>query len=185
MYLQLLPPRPTALAATCGGTLRRAILVIGALVFLLGLSGCASHRLSRDPLCQAIALFANATKPGESHLVSLETAWRPSNLHPDSLRSLDCADGGYPPGTRLCQYLLEHSATEFSENNFREAFACLSRIPVQTKNYVTYERLEAKVSAYDAVGVHEGVELSLEFKPNEVNGTIRLIIGATALEAHK
>lgn len=151
------------------------------LVLLLSLSGCASQRLGRDPLCQAIATFANATKPGEAHVVSMETAWGSSKAHPNSFYSIDCNHGGYEPGARLCQYLMEHSETEFSHYNFRAAFACLSGIPMQTKNYVTYERFDARVSAYGAVGVRENVELSLEFKPNTANGTMQLDIGATAI----
>lgn len=150
------------------------------LVGCLGLSGCASRRLSRDPLCHEIALFANATQPGETRVVSLETAWGPSNKHPDSFRSLDCDAGGYEPGARLCRYLVENSETEFSSNNFRAAFACLSGIPMQTRNFVTYERLDVRASAYGAIGVRDGVKLSLEFKPNEANGTMQLIIRATA-----
>jgi hypothetical protein len=157
-----------------------------ALVICLGLSGCASQRISRDPLCQEIASFANATKPGETHVISLETAWGPSKNHPESLDSRDCNDGGYEPGARLCRYLMEHSAAEFSDNNFHAALACLSgSIPEQTKNYVTYERLDARVSAYGAVGVHENVKLSLEFKPNTANGTMQLDIGATAPGSEK
>lgn len=146
----------------------------------LCLSGCVSQRLSRDPLCQEIAAFANATKPGEAHVVSLETAWGRSKTNPDSLSSLECNDSGYEPGARLCRYLLEHSEVEFSHNNFRAAFACLSGVPEHTKNYVTYERLDVRVSAYGAVGVRDQVELSLEFKPNTVNGTMQLDIGARA-----
>jgi len=52
---------------------------------------------------------------------------------------------------------------------------------MQTKNYVTYERLDARVSAYGASGVRENVEVWLEFKPNTVNGTMQLDIGAHAL----
>jgi hypothetical protein len=153
------------------------------LVLFLALAGCASQRLARDPLCRELAAFANSTEPGTSHVVSLETAWGASKLHPDSLRSLDCTDGGYKPGARLCRYLVDHSATEFSVNNFRAAFACLSGVPAQTRNYVSYDRLDVRVSAYEAVGVRQDVELSLDFKPNTVNGTMQLVIGAKALGA--
>jgi len=156
-----------------------------ALVIYLGLSGCASQRLSKDPLCQEIASFANATKPGETHVVSLETAWGTSKNHPESLSSHSCNHGGYEPGARLCRYLMENSAIEFSHNNFLAAFSCLSGIPQQTKNYVTYERLDARVSVYGAVGVHDNVELSLDFKPNAANGTMQLDIGVTALGSEK
>jgi hypothetical protein len=50
---------------------------------------------------------------------------------------------------------------------------------------VTYERLDARVSAYGAVGVRDNVKLSLEFKPNTANGTMQLDIGATALGSEK
>jgi hypothetical protein len=157
-----------------------------ALVICLSLSGCASQRLSRDLLCQEIAAFANATKPGETHVVSLETAWGTSRNHPDSLSSRDCNDGGYEPGARLCRYLVENSAAEFADNNFHTAFACLSgTIPRQTRNYVTYERLDIRVSAYGATGVRDDVKVSLEFKPNTTNGTMQLDIGATAPELRK
>ena len=154
-------------------------------VIYLGLSGCAAQRLARDPLCLEIASFANATNPGETHVVSLETAWGPSKIGPESLSSIRCNHGGYEPGVRLCRYLMEHSSTEFSQFNFLAAFACLSGIPEQTKNYVTYERLDARVSAYGAVGVRDNVELSLEFKPNTENDTMQLDIGATALRSEK
>ena len=157
-----------------------------AVVAFLGFSGCASQRLRRDPLCQEIAAFANATKPGETHVVSLETSWGPSTKYPDTFRSLDCNSGEYAPGVRLCRYLVENGAVEFSHNNFLAAFACLSGIPEQTnRNYVTYERLEVRVSAYGAVGVSDRIELSLEFKPNKVNGTMQLDIGASALRSEK
>ena len=184
--MQIVPTRSQAVAVSCGATFRRpAVALALSLVVSLVLSGCASQRLSRNRLCQEIAVFANATKPGETHVVSLETAWGPSRKHPDSLDSRDCDNGGYGPGARLCQYLMEHSATEFSHNNFRETFACLSGIPEQTRNYVRYERFEARVSAYGAVGVRDGVEVSLEFKSNKVNGTMQLDIGATALGSDK
>lgn len=80
---------------------------------------------------------------------------------------------------------MEHSSTEFADNNFRAALACLSGVPEQTKNYVTYERLDARVSAYGAVSVRDNVELSLEFRPNEANGTMQLDIGATAPGSEK
>jgi len=115
----------------------------------------------------------------------METAWGPSKFHPDSLSSLDCADGGYKPGTRLCRYLVEHSATEFPDNNFRAAFACLSGTPAQTRNYVTYERLDIRVSAYGGIHVRDDVEVSLELKPNTANGTNQLVIAAKALPARK
>jgi hypothetical protein len=73
---------------------------------------------------------------------------------------------------------MQHSAIEFSPNNFRAAFACLSGIPEQTRNYVNYERLDVRVSAYRAVGVRDDVEVSLEFRPNAANGTMQLDIGA-------
>jgi hypothetical protein len=155
--------------------------VVASAVFL-ALAGCASHRAGRDPLCQEIAAFANATKPGEIHVVSLETAWGSSNTHPDSLASRDCSSGGYEPGARLCRYLVQHSFTEFSHENFRSSLACLSNVPLQTKNYVTYERLDARVSAYGAAGVRENVEVWLEFKPNTIHGTVQLDIGAKALK---
>jgi hypothetical protein len=81
---------------------------------------------------------------------------------------------------------MEHSATEFADNNFHTAFACLSgSIPKQTRNYVTYERLDVRVSAYGAAGVRDSVKVSLEFKPNTTNGTMQLDIGATALGLRK
>jgi hypothetical protein len=154
--------------------------ILASAVFL-ALAGCASQGVGRDPLCREIAAFANATKPGETHVVSLQTAWGSSTAHPDSLFSLDCTNGDFEPAAPLCRYLVQHSSTEFSDNNFRSAFACLSNVPMQTKNYVRYERLDARVSAYGAAGVREDVELWLEFKPNPANGTMQLDIGAKAL----
>jgi hypothetical protein len=181
-YLKIFPARALAVNAPCCARILYTAALAVTLLNLVGLSGCASQRLSRDPLCHEIALFANAAKPGETHFVALETAWGPSSKHPDSLSSLDCDYAGYGPGARLCRYLLEHSATEFSDNNFHPAFACLSGVPEQTKNYVTYERLDVRVSGDGAVGVRDGVELSLEFKPNNLNDTMQLIIEATALD---
>ena len=185
-YLRICPIRLPGIDAIRCETFRCASVALPIIfAVFLGLSGCASQRLSRDPLCQELAVFANATKRGETHIVSLETAWGPSKKHPDAFYSCDCHDGGYGPGARLCRYLVEHSAIEFSDHNFHAAFACLSGIPEQTTNYGRYERLEARVSAYGAVGVRDRVELSLDFKPNEVNGTMQLDIGATALGSDK
>jgi len=175
--------RSQAVAGSCGTGFRHGFAALALLLIFPVFSGCASQRLRRDPLCKEIAMFANATRPGETHMVSLETAWGPSRKHPDSFTSRDCSHGGYGPGARLCGYLIEHSAAEFSDNNFRAAFACLSGTPEQTKNDVTYERLEVRVSAYGAVGVRDGVEVSLELKPNEVNGTMQLDISASALKS--
>ncbi len=147
------------------------------------LTGCATYPLSVDDnLCREIAAFANSTTPGENHSVSLETAWGSSKNHPDSIFSRDCHHGGYAPGAQLCRFLMEHSATEFSENNFRRAFACLSNTPLKDRNYVSYEQLNVKVSAYGAYGVHDGVEVTIEFKPNTENATMQLDIGADALK---
>lgn len=85
---------------------------------------------------------------------------------------------------RLCRYLLENSATEFPASNFNAAFACLSGEPRQTKNLVTYERLDARVSANGAVGVREEVEVWLELKPNAENGTMQLDVGVTVPPPH-
>jgi len=183
--LRIFSMRSQPVDASRWAMIRRTAALAVTVVVFLSLSGCASQRLSRDPLCHEIALFANATKPGETHVVSLETAWGPSGKHPEVLSSADCNDGGFGPAARLCRYLVEHSATEFSDNNFRTAAACLSGIPAQTRNFVTYERLDVRISAYGAVGVRHDVELSLDFKPNEVNGTMQLMIGATALASDK
>lgn len=149
---------------------------------MLMLSGCASIRLGNDPLCKEIAAFANSVNAGESRSVTLETAWGSSKRHPDAFFSKDCDHGDYEPGSRLCTYLIEHSATEFAHNNFRRAFACLSRTPAHAKNYISYERLDVRVSAEGAIGVDSDVDVSLGFKWNEDHGTNQLDIVAQRFE---
>ncbi|MBN8480631.1 MAG: hypothetical protein J0L88_03465 [Xanthomonadales bacterium] len=160
----------------------RSFGTLGLLTMLLQ-SGCASVRLAHDPLCQELAAFANSVKAGESRSITLETAWGSSKRHPDSLYSKDCLHGDYEPGSRLCAYLIDHSATEFAHNNFRRAFACLSRTPAHAKNYISYERLDVRVSAVGAISVDSDVDVSMEFKWNEDNRTYQLDIAAQRFES--
>lgn len=153
-----------------------------ALLTMLLQSGCASIRLGHAPLCQEIAAFANSVKAGESRSITLETAWGSSKLHPESFYSKDCHHGGYEPGSRLCAYLLDHSATEFAHNNFRHAFACLSRTPAHAKNDISYERFDVRVSAVGAIGIDSDVDVSLDFKWNEDHRTKQLEITAQRFE---
>ena len=146
----------------------------------LALSGCATYPYGKDDLCREMAAFANSVEPGTSHSVSLETAWGSSKIHPDAIASRDCHDSRYEPGQKLCRYLMVHTSREFPENNFHRALACLRGVQEQDGNFVSYERLDVRISGYEAYGVLGIVKVTVDFKPNADNGTEQLDISAEA-----
>ncbi|WKE67215.1 hypothetical protein PVT67_08255 [Gallaecimonas kandeliae] len=124
------------------------------------LASCTFHQQEQDPLCQAIAQFANATAGGEVHSVKLMTDWAGKA---DVLASKQCEHHGYGPGIALCQYLITHSSTEFAERNFSRVAACLGAKAYAPPAGVSVDYLEARYSSYGAVGVKPDIALVVEF----------------------
>ena len=150
----------------------------------ISIAGCATYPIGKDDLCREMATFANSTQPGASHMVSLETSWGSSNIHPGAIVSRDCNPNEYAPGVILCHYLMDNSAAEFAENNYSRAAACLANSPTKGRDEANYEDIDAKVSAYGgkggAFGVRRGIKVTVEFKPNTEHGTMQLNIRADA-----
>ena len=141
-------------------------VVIPAVLFLL--SGCASLATKPDQMCTEIAIFANESDGNAAHSVRLTTAWGGTFVKDrDVIFSKRCEHGGFAPGMRLCQYLMQNTSTEFAVYNFRRALSCLDAESYAPSAPVSVERLEAKISSYEAKGVKFGVEVSVEFS----NGT--------------
>ena len=150
------------------------------LMLSLCLSGCASYPFGKDQMCRQLATFANAARPAETLSVSLQTAWGPSKLRPNVLSWRHCDHGASSAATTFCRYLLTDSAVEFPQNNLRRVVACLRRLPLRTGNFVQYNPINVQASAFDAYGVREGVEVSVQFAPDTKSSTMQLTITAKA-----
>lgn len=155
------------------------------LLVCVGISGCATYPFGTDNLCRELASFANSIPPGTSYMVSLETSWGGSKLNPNAIYSRDCNHGNYTTGASFCSYLMEHSAVEFSEMNFRRALACVDNTPLKRKDYDNFlpmDYLNAKISSYGGsggvFGVHKDIKVTVEYKPNIENETMQLNISA-------
>ena len=81
-----------------------------------------------DPLCAPLRAFVDSVKPDETQTFEFHTSWG-SNFK-DSTESAifakRCNHFGYGPAELVCAYLMEHGATEFSDNNLKRAVMCLS-----------------------------------------------------------
>ena len=108
---------------------RAVVLVLGAIVL------AASHpATAEDGLCKPLRSFIASVKPDETRVLRFHTSWG-SNLKDDeepAFFAKRCDHGGYEPAKAVCEYLMEHGATEFSGKNAKAAVSCLSpqtRIP--------------------------------------------------------
>jgi hypothetical protein len=95
------------------------------------MAACASTTPHSEPddMCRQIADFANASEDGSPHEVRLVTDWGGTSCSTPEEYSIyckACSHDAYPPGKQLCDYLMEHTSTEFSEMNFGRALSCLN-----------------------------------------------------------
>ena len=106
--------------------MRISLPLLGALsIFLVG---CASSGRSKDALCEPLLDFAQSIEPGETRVISFRTSWGGNfNDDPDPvIYAMRCEQGGYEPAKPACNYLMEHGAIEFSNNNAKRALSCLA-----------------------------------------------------------
>ena len=103
------------------------------LTFTLGVIGFAASftAVAEDGLCKPLREFVASVKPNETHVLRFHTSWG-SNFKDDKddeepvFWAKRCENGGYDPAKAVCDFLMEHGATEFSGNNAKSALSCLS-----------------------------------------------------------
>ena len=97
------------------------------IVFPLALGLSATCGLAagneQDELCSKIAEFAAFSESGVTHAVVLRGGWGGETK--DTIMTHDCRHSAYPPGKKLCKYLLPNSSWEFGVRNAERAAACL------------------------------------------------------------
>lgn len=102
-----------------------------ALIFSLGVVALAANipAAAEDGLCKSLRQFIASVKPDETHILKFRTSWG-SNFKDEAEQALSakrCDHGGYDPAKAVCDYLMEHGATEFPGNNAKSAVSCLSK----------------------------------------------------------
>jgi hypothetical protein len=85
--------------------------------------------VAEDGLCKSLRSFIASVNPNETRVLKFRTSWG-SNFKDDdepAFAAKRCEHGGYDPAKAVCDYLMEHGATEFSGNNAKSAVSCLSK----------------------------------------------------------
>ena len=81
-----------------------------------------------DQFCIPLREFVKSVKPDETRTFEFHTSWG-GNFKDSTELAISakrCNHFGYGPAEAVCTYLMEHGATEFSDNNFKRAVVCLS-----------------------------------------------------------
>lgn len=102
----------------------------GALVVLAGVfSAETSHASPPRELCRVLHEFVGSVAPEESRSLTFHTIWGAGfkDAADPALGAKQCEHGGYPPGEKVCDYLLKHGPMEFSETTAEDAISCLSK----------------------------------------------------------
>jgi hypothetical protein len=150
------------------------ILRIHRLALASALSFFAFSAMAADPICTAIQEFAKSQIDTQPRSVELLTNWMPSA---DVLASKKCLDGGYPPGHRLCQYLLKSTAVEFPQDNLAHALKCISNVPNIGPQDVFVELFHVRYTSGSAPGIPKRVHVTLEYN-SDLDGPPSLKITA-------
>lgn len=129
----------------------------------LATTSCHSLRSGNDALCSEIARFANTTAPGQTQEIVFETSWGLNEKFPGSLGAKLCEHKEQAPGMRLCDYLVDHSSTEFAEYNFGRVLACMNVQKRRPPDHVSIERMDTLMWAGAMNGVREDVSVGVEF----------------------
>ena len=83
---------------------------------------------AEDTLCQSLRRFVESVKLDETRVVKLHTIWGSNFKDSDepAFYAKRCDHNSYPPAKQLCEFLMDHSAVEFSGNNAINVITCLS-----------------------------------------------------------
>ena len=103
----------------------RVLLLVGT---VLALSPPLLARKRADALCAPLIAFAKSVAPDEERTLTFHTSWG-GNFKDDPepvIFAKRCIHHGYGPAMKVCSYLMEHGAVEFSDNNLKRAVMCLS-----------------------------------------------------------
>ena len=95
---------------------------------IAALSGCASLPYEKDKLCEPLREFAESVGPDDNRTIAFHTSWG-SNFLDDpepAIFAKKCVHGGYAPADAVCEFLIEHGATEFAGKNVERVLTCLS-----------------------------------------------------------
>ena len=150
------------------------LLCIHRFILASALTFFASSATAAEPMCAAIQEFAKSQIDTQPRSVELLTSWWPSA---DVVASKQCLDGGYPPGHRLCQYLLENAAVEFPQDNLARALKCISNGPHVGPEDVFVELFHVRYTSGSVPGVPKHVHVTLEFN-SDLDGPPSLKITA-------
>ena len=129
-----------------------------------------------DPLCAPLRAFVESVKPEETKSLDFHTSWGGNfkDSTEPAIFAKRCNHFGYGPAELLCGYLMEHGATEFSDNNLKRAVMCLS----------PKTRLDSGLSVHHAVmsltygGDYRGAHVTLELSEDHQIGGMVLRVAA-------
>ena len=84
---------------------------------------------TKDPLCGPLRDFVRSVGPSEVRDISFHTMWGGNfkDTSEPAIFAKRCFHHSYDPAKPVCTFLMEHGATEFSDNNVKRVAACLSR----------------------------------------------------------
>jgi hypothetical protein len=138
---------------------------------IVAVAGCASSTLygdGPDDMCRQIADFANASQDGALHEVRLITDWGGTTCStPDepAMYCKACRHDAYSPGKKLCDYLMENTATEFAEVNLARALSCLNLGYGHLKLGPRLDALaDREFSSTHAASVKRGISVGVEYR---------------------
>jgi hypothetical protein len=155
----------------------------------LALAGCAVHpdeAKEPDLICAAIADFANSSADGALHEVQLTTDWGgttcPSDTDDEVTMSCKmCRHDSSGPGEQLCDYLVQHTATEFSEWNFRRVLVCLDD-RYQNLTHRPGKQLGGLLNrqlwSSHAISVRRGISVGVQYSPGDRQNLPTLTLSA-------
>ena len=129
------------------------------ILVLSSTGGCALLRKQSDAMCAEISKFANSSTDRSVHKVDLINDWGGPISEEESRKQGEftmyvkqCRHDDYNPGKGLCAYLMEHTSTEFPDNNVRRTLVCLndpvSRLYTAPRTQYTTVKFSSRTALY-------------------------------------
>ncbi|MES2826064.1 MAG: hypothetical protein V4732_20860 [Pseudomonadota bacterium] len=148
-------------------------------VFLLTFSCNISVAGEPDALCSEIIKFANNVKESGSLSVELVTEWG-ENISKGCLHNKNKAE------INFCNYLQNHTSTEFQEINISRALVCIGASPLYSnKSSYKVEHGTGKYSTGEMQGVAEGIEVGIIYSFGIKNELPRLKFSVANTKSNK